>query len=101
MDESNPRSVAFQLATLLHQIVRLQENEQGAETSPERELALNALNAVRSFDMEEVARRDAHGNFNALERLVGELKAALWDLSDGLTAKYFSNLTACRFTALS
>ena len=94
-------SIGFQLATLLHQIIRLQENEQGAETSPERQFALDALNAVRSLNIEEVARRDAGGNFSALEKLVCDLKATLWDLSDGLTARYFSNMTACRFTASS
>ena len=31
-DESNPRSVGFQLASLLHQINRLQENEEGSQT---------------------------------------------------------------------
>jgi uncharacterized circularly permuted ATP-grasp superfamily protein/uncharacterized alpha-E superfamily protein len=98
-DESNPRSVAFQLATLLHQIVRLQEEEPGAETSAERSLAVKALKTVRSSSMEEVSRRDADGHFSALETLVDHLRTSLWDLSDQITARYFSNLTACRFTS--
>src|SRR5262245_48734082 len=47
-DESNPRSVGFQLATLLHQINRLQEKEEGKQNSIERNLALKAVNSVRS-----------------------------------------------------
>jgi uncharacterized alpha-E superfamily protein len=101
MDESNPRSVAFQLATLLHQIVRLQEGEQDAETSVERSLAVTALKTVRTSSMEEVSRRDADGNFSALETLVDHLRTSLWDLSEEITGRYFSNLTACRFTSSS
>jgi uncharacterized alpha-E superfamily protein len=40
-DESNPRSVGFQLAALLHQINRLQENDKESENSTERELAVS------------------------------------------------------------
>jgi uncharacterized alpha-E superfamily protein len=100
-DESNPRSVAFQLATLLHQLTRLQENEHASETTAEAKLAIRALESIRSSRMVEISRRDARGTFNALEELVNDLKTTLWALSDELTARYFSNLTACRFTASS
>jgi uncharacterized alpha-E superfamily protein len=100
-DESNPRSVAFQLATLLHQIIRLQENQEDAETSLERNLASTALNAVRSADAAEISQRDDQGIFSALENLVDNVKGTLCKLSDALTARYFSNLSACRFTASS
>jgi uncharacterized circularly permuted ATP-grasp superfamily protein/uncharacterized alpha-E superfamily protein len=100
-DESNPRSVAFQLATLLHQMNRLQENELGAGSANGRDLVLKAVNLVRSSSMADISRRDPEGNFSALENLVREIKATLWELSDALTARYFSNLTACRFTASS
>jgi uncharacterized alpha-E superfamily protein len=99
-DESNPRSVGFQLATLLHQINRLQESEH-VETSPERELALNAISLVRSSPMKDVARRDADGGFHTLDELADQLKSMLWELSDALTARYFSNLTACRLMSSS
>jgi uncharacterized circularly permuted ATP-grasp superfamily protein/uncharacterized alpha-E superfamily protein len=100
-DESNPRSVGFQLATLLHQIIRLQENEEGNQDSTEHGLALKAVNSVRSSVMAELSRRDAEGNFPALEELVDQLKMTLWEISDALTGRYFSNLTASRFTAIS
>jgi uncharacterized alpha-E superfamily protein len=100
-DESNPRSVAFQLAALLHQIVRLQETEQGTGIFPDRELALKALNSVRSIGVPALACREVVGKFTALDTFVGNLKTMLWDLSDELTARYFSNLMACRFTASS
>ena len=98
-DDSNPRSVAFQLAALLHQIHRLQEREQGSQASAESALALKALTSVRSSDMEDLSRRDPEGNFRPLDELADDVKTTLWQLSDTLTARYFSNLTACRLTA--
>jgi len=98
VDESNPRSVGFQLAALLHQIHRLQEGEVDSENSNERQLAMQALSSVRSASMELISRRNADGDFAELEELVARLKMTLWELSDSLTSRYFSNLTACRFT---
>jgi len=101
VDESNPRSVGFQLATLLHQINRLQEQDDSNQDSMERSLAGKVLNAVRSSKVTDLARRDAQGNFAGLEALVEELKSTLWELSDALTARYFSNLNACVLTSSS
>jgi len=98
VDETNPRSVGFQLATLLHQINRLQENDEGSRNSTERELALKAVNLVRSCRTADLSRREAEGHFPALEELVTELKTTLLELSDALTARYFVNIIACRFT---
>jgi uncharacterized circularly permuted ATP-grasp superfamily protein/uncharacterized alpha-E superfamily protein len=101
VDESNPRSLGFQLAALLHQIIRLQENEEGSQDSTEHTLTLKTLNSVRSSSMADLSQRDAEGNFVALETLVGETKMTLWEISDALTGRYFTNLTACRLTASS
>jgi uncharacterized circularly permuted ATP-grasp superfamily protein/uncharacterized alpha-E superfamily protein len=101
VDESNPRSVGFQLGALLHQINRLQGQEEGNADSPERSLAMKAMTSVRSSSMADLSRRNAEGNFIALEGLAEELKATLWELSDALTARYFSNLNACVLTSSS
>jgi uncharacterized alpha-E superfamily protein len=97
-DESNPRSAGFQLATLLHQINRLQQGEDGLPDSAERELALKAVGLVRSSRIADLSRRDAEGGFPWLDALVDELKSTLWGLSDALTARYFSNIAASRYT---
>jgi uncharacterized circularly permuted ATP-grasp superfamily protein/uncharacterized alpha-E superfamily protein len=100
-DETNPRAVGFQLATLLHQIIRLQENEGAEENSHERSLAAQALEVVRSASAVDLARRNGDGDFEALDQLGGRLASMLWELSDTLTERYFSNLIACRLTASS
>lgn len=99
-EESNPRSIGFQLAALLYQISRLQENEELYEHSTERGLALQVLNSVRSVKITDLTVRDAGLKLAALEELAGRLKMTLWEFSDALTARYFSNLTARRLTAL-
>jgi hypothetical protein len=78
---------------------RLQESEQSNSGSVEQSLVLKATSLVRSSRTPELSRRDTEGNFCALEELANELKSTLWELSDALTARYFSNLTACRLTA--
>jgi uncharacterized circularly permuted ATP-grasp superfamily protein/uncharacterized alpha-E superfamily protein len=98
-DESNPRSLAFQVAALSHQIHRLQEREHDSGHSPEQGIVRKVLNSLRSTPMADISRRDPDGGFASLDKLVGSLKTDLWELSDALTAQYFSNLTACRFTA--
>jgi uncharacterized alpha-E superfamily protein len=100
-DESNPRSVGFQLATLLHQIHRLHENEDDLQNSTERQMAVNALETVRSNRMADLSRRETDGNFKSLDEVAAQLNTTLWDLSDALTARYFANLTACPLTASS
>ena len=100
-DESNPRSVGFQIAALLHQINRLQESDPGNNESTEHSLVVKAASLVRSSRMEDLSRRDNEGNFVALEEFAAELKSTLWELSDALTSRYFSNLTACRLTSSS
>jgi len=100
-DESNPRSVGFQLAALLHQMNRLQESDPGNNESTEHSLVVKAASFVRSSRMEDLSRRDNEGNFAALEEFAAELKSTLWELSDALTSRYFSNLTACRLTSSS
>ena len=95
-DESNPRSVAFQLATLLHQVTRLQELHDRSYDGVERALAVKALAAVRGSHIADIAHRDASGRFSALEDLIGELKVTLYEISDALTSSYLSHLTASR-----
>jgi uncharacterized alpha-E superfamily protein len=100
-DESNPRSVGFQVATLLHQIERLQENDEPGQISVEKPIAMKILTAVRQMNRQAVAQRNADGSFELLEQLMEEIKLGLYELSDALTARYLTPLTASRLTASS
>jgi uncharacterized alpha-E superfamily protein len=98
-DEGNPRSVAFQLASLLHQIDRLQENDPASRERPERPLALQALNAVRKAQTADLARRDGDGRLSQLESLLSEIQELLSQFSDALMADYLTHLISSRLTA--
>ena len=74
-DEANPRSVAFQLATLLHHDRRLQEHEPSGRALARTAFWCEmALTAVRGRTMEDLARRDAQGRMGELEELMGGTK---------------------------
>jgi len=98
-DEANPRSVAFQLTTLLEHVESLPMRNSGSSSPVEHEIASRVLAAVRRAECEDLATRDASGNMDALENLLGEIKTDLWDLSDALTARYLSHLTLSRMTS--
>lgn len=98
-DESNPRSIGFQLASLSHQLHRLQEKEYASGMSPEQNMLRKVLESIRSLKMNDVSAREPDGTFESLNKVVGDLKTGLWKLSDALTTQYFSNLSASRFTA--
>jgi uncharacterized alpha-E superfamily protein len=97
-DESNPRAVAFQLASLFHQVGRLQDISDDAE-GKERALSYKAIASVREAKVAELAERGTDGRFAALDQLIGDLRWTLYAISDVLTASYLSHQTASRLTA--
>ena len=62
-DESNPRAVGFQLASLFHQVSRLQELNTDSPDGPEREMTAKVLTTVREVRLSEIAQRNAEGEF--------------------------------------
>src|SRR6266853_1092416 len=97
-DEANPRSIAFQVATMLDHVEHLPQRD-GGETRPmEYEMASRIPDLIRRTQMEDLATRDAEGNLGPLEELMRQLKTDLYDLSDALTARYLSHLTPSRLT---
>lgn len=97
-DEANPRSVAFQVATLLDHVENLPWRISGESRPVEYEIASRIPDTIRRAPMEDLATRDAQGNMGPLEELMGLLKTDLCDLSDALTAQYLSHLTPSRLT---
>jgi uncharacterized alpha-E superfamily protein len=98
-DTSNPRAVGFQLATLFHQINRLQELNTESTLGPEHAMTAKVLATIRDARLADIAQRNAAGSFEALEDLVGQLKLSLYEISDALTTSYLSPVKASRLTA--
>ncbi len=98
-DETNPRSVAFQLASMEHHIQELPRTDSEGEEPEELLLIQKAIALLRDAPLEDLAERDSEGNLVALETLLTELKTTLWDVSDELTARYLSHLAPSRLTS--
>jgi uncharacterized circularly permuted ATP-grasp superfamily protein/uncharacterized alpha-E superfamily protein len=98
-DETNPRSVAFQLTMLQDHIVKLPVHEDDGRHSLEERLIMKALTTVRLAGREELSQADEDGHLPALAELIQELKGDLYELSDTLTAQYLSHIMTARLTS--
>ena len=97
-DESNPRSVGFQLAALVYQFESLEERDD-PEHSRLEALAAKALHEIHAAPMVEIAQRDERGHFAALESVLEQLKVNLHEFSEALTAQYMGPAKASRLTS--
>ena len=98
VDESNPRSIGFQLASLLSHLEKLPEHDH-AVCDSEKALVAKAIHAVRVAPMAELSRRDKFGRMGALTELLEQLKDDMYDLSDALASHYLSPVVSARFVS--
>lgn len=99
-DETNPRSVAFQLQTLVEQMEALPEQGHDAQRSPQQKLALAGLTALRLADVPTLCAASAKGDRPALAQLLERLLRDLPALSDALSGQYLSHSAVSRQLAL-
>ena len=98
VDESNPRSIGFQFASLLDHLERLPEHDH-ISSRTEKALVSKAIHTVRVTPMTELARRDQDGRLVALTALLEQLKADMYDLSDALAAHYLTPVVSPHFVS--
>jgi uncharacterized circularly permuted ATP-grasp superfamily protein/uncharacterized alpha-E superfamily protein len=98
-DETNPRSLAFQLVALSDGVDNLPHDSPQPARSPEQRLVLGALTAVRLCNIDELARPDATGARPRLEDLLLKLGLDLPVLSDTVTRRFLSHLQPSRHLA--
>ncbi len=90
VDESNPRSLGYQLAALSGHIDTLpQTGESGGRTEVQR-AALGLLSAVKLADVVGLAERDSNGQRTALSAMLRHQIERMPQLSDAITRRYFS-----------
>jgi uncharacterized circularly permuted ATP-grasp superfamily protein/uncharacterized alpha-E superfamily protein len=95
-DESNPRSLAFQLAAVTDHVEHLPRDDDGAARSVEQRLMLGALTSVRLADADRLAESDSQNCRMGLENLLNEVARGLPAVSDAITQTYLSHLQAPR-----
>jgi uncharacterized alpha-E superfamily protein len=93
-DETNPRSIVYQLAMLEEHVKRLPRASERPLLAPEAKTVLRALSQVRCADVTQLAQSDGAGRHAALDELLHELERALPLLAEQLTLGYLAHAQA-------
>lgn len=88
-DETNPRSVAFQLVSL----AELSEKLPSKDANKPWSLALKPLSTIRRSSSDELVYP------NSLDKLLTLLRGDLFDLSEALTGRYLSHVMPSRLVS--
>jgi uncharacterized alpha-E superfamily protein len=92
MDETNPRSLAYQFAAMETAISELPATSH--VRTPEHKTVLALLTNLRIQDAPELAARDEQGNLTVLQDALTKAEAGMETVSDRLAASYFSHAEA-------
>ena len=98
VDESNPRSVGFQLDVLEQHAARLPRFGDALDRSPEQRQILSCQAAIRLADVRLLAQVDGKGRRVELDTLLARVAGALADLSETIGRHYFSHADLGRHT---
>ena len=90
LDESNPRSLAFQLAAITRHLETLPKSGNGSMLPEERRQILALQTAVRLFDVQPLGKGERDGLADIMRRMIVELP----ELSNTIARRYFSLLQA-------
>jgi uncharacterized alpha-E superfamily protein len=88
-DETNPRSIAFQLMECAAHVDSLETDKQGSDPSTSRHSAKTVLNKVRGLDIVRVARDFDAGRSVSLFEFFETIDSTLPMLSDAISHRFF------------
>jgi uncharacterized alpha-E superfamily protein len=89
-DETNPRSVAYQAATIERHLTSLPHETQHPRQSREHQLTMRLCAALQLADLEPLCR-SVNGKRSRLELLGSQTIETLGRISDHLSLTYFSH----------
>lgn len=87
-DESNPRSLAFQLVVLNEHVNQLPRDTTQPLHGPEQRITMNALSSIRSVDIEMLSGQRRSSERTSLERMLARLSDQLPKLSELISHRY-------------
>jgi len=87
-DESNPRSIAFQLVALARHVEHLPRDQAHPLLSSEQRIMTSVLAGLRLADIDTLCHIDHEGQRKALDRLLARLASQLRNLSEEITHTY-------------
>jgi uncharacterized circularly permuted ATP-grasp superfamily protein/uncharacterized alpha-E superfamily protein len=93
-DQTNPRSLAFQLEALAGHVEDLPRDRSSPRRSPEEQIMLAAGTDLRLADVEALARTDNTGRRPELDGLLRRLAERIPALSDRITQSYLTHVQA-------
>lgn len=96
VDESNPRSLAFQLERLQRNLARLPRPRLDRKLSGEEKLALEAATQLKLADVPTLARNTPGEGYKKLSELIVFIEQRLMAVSDTLNHVYFSHAQGAR-----
>lgn len=96
LDESNPRSVAYQIAAVSRHVEALPKHQASGRPTAERGLAQQALKLLKDADLVPLGRPGPDGQRPELRRLLGEIEGLLRGVSDAVGAHFFGHGFALR-----
>jgi uncharacterized alpha-E superfamily protein len=92
MDETHPRSLAFQLRQLSEHVSALPREQGNRQLSEEERLILRAYTDIRLLKVLELVKvDDDSGVYTELERVLSAMTELLWQLYDIIAQAYFSH----------
>jgi uncharacterized circularly permuted ATP-grasp superfamily protein/uncharacterized alpha-E superfamily protein len=93
-DETNPKSLAFQLSRLTAHVENLPARSGRRFAAPEERLALEMLTAVRLLDLTDIACPNGRGPRAELARFLEDMENRLSQFSREISAHYLSRVPA-------
>ncbi len=95
-DETNPRSLAFQLVQLAEDIDNLPRAQPTAGRTPEQRVILSMVTAVRLAEVLSLSQLNEQNQRSNLEEFLARLESDLPLLSDAITSSFLSHLQLSR-----
>jgi uncharacterized circularly permuted ATP-grasp superfamily protein/uncharacterized alpha-E superfamily protein len=96
LDDTNPRSLLFQLNQLAKHFERLPRETQSALLGPGDRVLLDCLARLRLMDPSSLAQRKTHWNYTQVGVVVDRILRQLPKLSDAIAVNYFAHSTISR-----
>jgi uncharacterized alpha-E superfamily protein len=87
-DETNPRSLAFQLVCIAKRIERLPRDDSRPLRGPEQRLAMSMLHGIRMVDLDMLGEAGTNSQRSKLHRLLLQILDQLPRLAETITHRY-------------
>jgi len=101
LDDTNPRSLLFQLNQLVKHFERLPREREAALPSPAHRLLIECVARVRLTDPRPLAGLEARWHESAVGEVVERVLRDLPRLSDAIAVSYFAHSTTSRAAAVA